>query len=169
LTIIGELIAKGAIDPKVVKAARQITSDCSARDDLCELEAIFRAVKEGDPRIPGLEKGLRYVSDPRSVDWYQGAKKILEECEDGACAGDCDEHNILVGALAASIGFKVGARAYGKAGSRNYTHVYCVAAVPKNGPWPKSYGGHGLDTTVASASVGWEPPKGRVMTYWPPE
>jgi hypothetical protein len=164
--VIADLIGKGAVDPKIVKAARKITADCDARDDLCELEAIFRAVKEGDSRIKGLESGLRYVSDPRSTDYYLGAKKILEECEDGACAGDCDEHTVLIASLCAAIGFKVGARAYGRKGTKNFTHVYAVVAVPKQGPWSKEYGGHGMDSTVADSYSGWEPPEGRVLTYW---
>lgn len=162
---IAQLIDKGATDPVVVKAARKITSDCPARDDLCELEAIYRAVKEGDPRVPALAKGLRYVADPRRVDLYRGAKFMLKDCEDGACGGDCDDATILVGALCASIGFKVGARAYARPSDKSFTHVYCVAAVPKNGGWPDGYGGHGMDTTV-DQHVGWEPPEGRVLTYW---
>lgn len=166
LETIAKLIAKGCVDPMIVRAARKITSDCPARDDLCELEAIYRAVKEGDPRVPALAKGLRYVSDPRNVDWYQGAKRILEECKAGGCAGDCDEATILVASLCGAVGFKVGARAYGKPGTKNYQHVYPIAAVPKNGGWEKNYGGHALDVTVPDAYVGWEPPSGRVLTVW---
>lgn len=166
LETIAKMIAKGCVDPTIVRAARKITSDCPSRDDLCELEAIYRAVKEGDPRVPVLAKGLRYVADPRSTDWYQGAKRMFEECKAGACAGDCDEHTILVGALCGAIGFRVGARAYGKPRTRNFQHVYCVAAVPKNGPWPGGYGGHGMDTTVPEAHVGWEPAEGHNDTRW---
>ena len=68
--------------------------------------------------------------------------------------------------LAASVGFMVGARAWGKGTSGDYAHVYPVAAVPKNGPWPKGYIGHGLDITVPRSEVGWEPEGGHFMTAW---
>jgi transglutaminase-like putative cysteine protease len=166
LKVIAKLIEKGSSAPRIVRAARIITRDCPDRDDLCELETIFRAVKEGHGGVPGLERGYRYIADPRSVDYYQGAERILAEAEGGAAAGDCDEHTILVASLCAAAGFKVGARAYAKPRERNFSHVYAVAAVPKSGPWPKGYGGHGMDTTVAEAFAGWQPESGRVLTYW---
>ena len=167
LTKIAELIAKGASEPAIVRAARAITRECDARDDRCELEAIFEAVKNGTDAVPGLKNGLRYVADPRTTDYYVGAVRTLEECRAGACAGDCDEHTILVGALCASIGFKAGARAYGPdPKQRMFEHVYAVVAGPKKrGPWGAN-GVIGMDTSTDEASVGWQPPKGAVLTYW---
>jgi hypothetical protein len=164
---IAGLVAKGAVEPSIVRAARAITADCDARDDRCELEAIFDAVREGTDAVPGLKRGLRYVADPKVADYYIGAKRILEECRAGACAGDCDEHTVLVASLAAAIGFKVGVRAWGpKPNVNEFTHVYAVVALPKKGPHPENYSGHGMDTTVTAAHVGWQPPRGRVLTYW---
>jgi hypothetical protein len=164
---LAELIAKGSRDPSIVRAARAITADCDARDDRCELEAIYDAVKNGTDAVPGMQNGLRYVADPKTTDYYIGAARILQECKAGACAGDCDEATILVASLASAIGFKAGARAYGPNPRVNeFVHVYPVAALPKKAPWPKGYAGHGLDITVPEAYVGWEPPKGRVLTYW---
>lgn len=81
---------------------------------------------------------------------------------------NCDDQTILVGSLAAALGFKVGARAWGPDTDQDgdYQHVYAVAAVPKGGPWPKDYYGHALDTTVPSAAVGWEPSGGHILTAW---
>jgi len=155
------------MDPTIVRAARAITADCDSRDDRCEVEAIFEAVREGTDKVPGLKKGMRYVADPRVGDYYVGARRILEECRAGACSGDCDEHAVLVASLCAALGYKVGVRAWGPKPSVNeFVHVYAVVALPKKGPHPESYGGHGMDTTVAEAYPGWQPPKGRVLTYW---
>ena len=163
---IAELIRKGSVDGEVLQAAKKITRDCSARDDLCELEAIFQAVKYGDSRISWLKKGLRYIADPYPFDTFHSATAMIESCRSGACSGDCDDATILVGSLVASIGFMVGARAWGPGRSGDYAHVYPVAAVPKNGPWPKDYFGHGLDVTVPQSEVGWEPAGGHFMTAW---
>lgn len=167
LRTITELIAKGTKDPAVVRAARAITAHLPSRDDTAELDAIYDAVKHGTDAVPALKRGLRYVSDPRTVDWYQGAGATLRECAAGACAADCDEHTILVGALAGALGFKVGARAWGPPKAREFTHVYAVVAFPKKGPWTDTDSSvRALDTTVDEAYVGWQPPRGRVLTYW---
>lgn len=171
LVEIERLILKGSIHPKILQAAKAITSDCDPRDDLCEIEAIYSAVKHGTNRVPWLRKGVRYVADSYAHDAFHGVASQIDLCRDGACAFDCDDQTILVGALASAIGFKVGARAWGP-GTRQsdeYQHVYAVVAIPKNGPWPRDYYGHGLDTTVPSAGVGWEPSGGHVMTAWPEE
>lgn len=162
-----KLIEKGSYDPDVRRVALQIVGDCAGKDDLCELQAIFDAVKHGTDAIPFLKNGFKYVADPRAADFYMGAKRALYECTRGACGGDCDDHTILVGSLCAALGFKVGARAWGPNASRDvFTHVYCVVALPKKGPWPRGYAGHGMDTTVEKSSVGWEPPKRRAVTAW---
>lgn len=160
-------IEKGSTDPDVRRIAIQIVSDCEAKDDLCELQAIFDAVKHGTDRVPFLKNGVKYVADPRAADFYTGAKRLLSECSRGSCAGDCDDHTIIVGSLCAALGFKVGARAWGPDRNKDvYSHVYCVVALPKKGPWPRGYTGHGMDTTVSQSSVGWEPPRRRALSMW---
>lgn len=164
-----EFIQKGSIDPVIRRTAQRIVSDCDARDDLCELQAIYDAVKHGTDKVPALRNGFKYVADPQYADFYVAAKRSLTECLRGACAGDCDDHTILVGALAASIGFSVGARAWGpKSAPRgHYAHVYPIVKIPKRGPWPKTYTGHGMDTTVEDSTIGWEPPSSpNVLTAW---
>ena len=165
------LIAEGVSDPKtahaVIRAARAITAECEGKDELCEVEAIYEAVKHGTSRVRGLEKGLRYVSDPRTFDYFAGPAATLKECEAGACAGDCDDATILVAALLLALGFKAGVRAWGpREGVKRFDHVYPVVALPKHGPWEKGYTGHGMDTTIVDGYPGWEPRKGAILTYW---
>lgn len=164
LMFLRDVALKASTDPAVRKAALILTSRCAARDDLCELRAIFNAVKEGDDRVPGLANGVRYVSDPQHIDHFSSPRRLLKMCEEGACAEDCDGHAALIAALGAAVGFRMGLRAYGKRGREKiYTHVYAVAAFPKLGRVAEVVG---LDTTVPSAEVGWEPPRGNAMTAW---
>ena len=166
-----DMIGKGLSDPRsaplIIRTARAIVSDCDARDDRCEVEAIYEAVKYGTPKVPGMARGLRYVSDPRTFDYFSSAGATLKACASGSCAGDCDDAAILVATLCLALGFKAGVRAYGpNPRVKRYEHVYPIVALPKHGPWPKGYTGHGMDTTVPDAYVGWEPPRGAAMTLW---
>lgn len=165
LTALAELATRAMErEPTIRRAALAITSDCQARDGDCELEAIFNAVKYGDSRVAGLGKGVRYVSDSLLADHFASPARILENCAGGACGGDCDDHAALVSALAGSIGFKVGLRAWGPFG-HDFEHVYAVA-VPKGGSPVMGRIAIGLDTTYPGSYVGWEPPNGRTMTAW---
>lgn len=158
---LAEQTQRSVVQPTIRHAAMVITSDCPGRDDLCELEAIFNAVKHGDPRVKGLERGVRYVADPRWADFFTAPHRTLQMCRRGSCAGDCDDQASLIAALAGAIGFKVGLRAWGpKAG--DFVHVYAVATTPKRKP-SKVFG---MDTTVPDSYVGWEPPGGHTLTAW---
>lgn len=163
---LADLVVKGSIDPAVVNVARAIVADCDSRDDLCEITAIFDAVQRGTDKVPALRNGIRYVKDPRAADFFQGARRLLESAAKGANRADCDEHAVLVASLCAALGFRSGVRAYGSDPKGEYTHVYAIVAVPKDGPWAPDYGGHGMDTTVPDAHPGWQPAKGRVLTFW---
>ncbi len=163
------ILQRAAIHPDVVVIAKQITQDCDSRDDMCELNAIFDAVHSGNPAVAPLRKGVRYVRDPRWADYFTSPVDLLRQCMSGACAEDCDGHALLVAALCAALGWKVGLRAYGE-DDGGFSHVYAVVAFPK---LPVKSGGHliweqvlGLDTTVPRSKVGWEPPRANVLTAW---
>lgn len=158
---LAELAQRSTVHPLVRDTAIRLTSECQARDDECELQAIFEAVKHGDSRVAALKNGVRYVADPRWADHFTAPYRLLKQCATGACAGDCDDHAALITALAGSLGFKVGLRVWGPKAD-NYVHVYAVAGLPKRDPQHVV----GLDTTVDSSTVGWEPPDGSVLTAW---
>jgi hypothetical protein len=190
LRVLAQLVEKDTKNPKVITVARAIVQDCPARDDMCEVTAIFDAVKKGDPRIKGLEKGLRYVTDPRLADYFVSPSKTLELCEGGSCGGDCDEAASLQAALLGSLGFVTGLRGWGvppRGGPRPpLSHVYTVVRIPKKNSDFNGYGGGrsrpvrlsgygrfnealgceeiGLDTTVANSYPGWEPPGNNTLT-----
>lgn len=142
--------------PLVRERALQIISVCGARNDLCEVEAIFDAVKNGRPDVPGFERGVKYVADPNWADLFHTPSKIIEMLQQGINGFDCDDHTALICALLGSIGFTTGMLAYGPPGSEGYTHVLAVVKLPKRLSGQISMAG--LDTTVDEATVGWLPP-----------
>lgn len=163
LVLLAEQTKASVLTPRVRLAALQITQDVPSRDYIGELRAIYAAVKHGDPRVEGLMKGVRYSSDPIAHDLFSSPDRTLENCDNGGCGGDCDDHAALVAALAAHLGFRACLRAYGPSPDQKdiYDHVYAVVGGPdKNSPeeWI------GMDTTVDEANVGWEPPPGHVLS-----
>lgn len=163
LKTLAKLTLQASIDPTIRATALKIVRDCASRDDKCELEAIFNAVKFGDPDVRPLRNGFKYVADPRFSDYFTDPRDSLRSCIKGACAGDCDDHTALVAALLSSIGWQAGLRAWGPSSGSEFVHVYPVVAFPKRPPYSAALG---LDTTVDESEVGWEPPKGRVLTAW---
>lgn len=163
LQTLRDLALEHTVHPLITTAARQITARdvCENRDDECELEAVYEAVKHGTDRVAGLERGVRYVADPHWADHFTAPARLLTQCQNGACGGDCDDHAMLVASLLGSIGFRTGLRAWGPR-SGEYVHVYAVAKTPKK----RSTEVVGLDTTVDEAYVGWEPGKGYTLTAW---
>lgn len=158
---LAELTQRSVLHPLVRDTAIRLTADCDPRDDTCELEAIFNAVKHGDPRSIPLKNGLRYVADPRWADHFTAPSRILQQCVRGACAEDCDGAAGLIAALAASVGFRVGLRVWGPSAD-DFVHVYAVAGVPKRDPTEVL----GMDSTVPDSYLGWEPGNGHILTAW---
>ncbi len=157
---LAKLIEKSTVDPIVRNAALAITHDVDSRDDQGEIDAVFNAVKYGSDQVKGLEKGLKYMSDPRWADFFTAPSRVLRDAAvNGYAAEDCDGHSALVCALLGSLGFLVGLRAWGRT-KGEFTHVYAVVGMPKISPSELQP----LDTTVEESEPGWEPPKGHVLT-----
>jgi hypothetical protein len=161
LNALAELANRSSIHPTIRAAALTLTNNCPARADECELSAIFNAVKSGDSRIKGLEKGLRYVSDPRWADYFSAPQRTLQLCRRGACGADCDDHASLICSLGAALGHNMGLRVWGKE-KGVFSHVYAVARVPKRAPRRTI----GMDSTVPYSFLGWEPEYGYSHTQW---
>lgn len=165
LRILAELCQRSIINEPIVRStALQVVSGCASRDDRCELESIYNAIKFGSKNSDALRHGLKYVADPRWADYFVAPHNTLKMCLEGSNGGDCDDHSGLNAALAGALGFRVGFRAWGpsKDPSGEYVHVYAVAGYPKRDPKQVL----AMDTTVDEAKLGWEPPYGHVMTAW---
>jgi hypothetical protein len=167
LVLLAQLTAEDTFDPKIRSAAIKMVRRCAARDDICELTALFEAVKYGDAQVRGLENGLKYMSDNFYVDGFVSPAQMLRECENGACGEDCDSHAALMAALAGNLGYRVGIRAWGH-GEDGYEHVYAVALIPKDEPDLSKCYEFGLDTSadVGDSHAGWQPQEGHVATAW---
>lgn len=159
---LAKLTQRSTVHPLVRETAIKIVQRCEARDDMCELQAIFDAVKYGTPDVKGFERGIRYVADPNWSDFFTAPNRLIEMAARGAAAGDCDDHAALIAALAGSIGYTTGLRVWGPNKDSGFVHVYAVVAAPKRDPDEV----YGMDTTVDESSVGWEPPSGVVLTAW---
>jgi len=163
---LAKLIQAGQESPLVRATALKIVRSCESRDDQCELQAIFDAVKNGDPEVEALANAFAYRADPNTMDFFSGAERTLKMCAKGACGGDCDDHTVLVGSLAGSLGFKIGARGYGPEKNGPLIHVYAVALTPKRIKNKATV--VGMDTTVPESELGWQPPPGNYKTAWVP-
>lgn len=172
LRALADLGRRSIAHPLVKETAHLIVRKCPPRDEACELEAIFNAVRHaswggGDPDVPGLAYGVRYAHDPILFDSFTAPYKLLElgreaNVSGGAPSGDCDDMAILLASLAGVVGFTTALRAWGPAHGSDFEHVYALAGLPKNNPtqW------YAMDATVDRAYVGWEPPPGRVLTAY---
>lgn len=172
LSKLAGMTARSVTEANVREAGILLTMECGngrnrdPRTDLCEIQAIYGAVKTGDRRVAALANGVRYVADPILRDFFIAPHRMLQMCERGACGEDCDSQAALVAALLATVGFTAGLRAWGKAGGKYYQHVFAVVLHPKKPEQGKRQRVISLDTTVDRAEVGWAPPKGRVHTAW---
>lgn len=163
LRVLADLTNNASVNALVRATALKIVRNCAGRDDVCELEAIYNAVKNGDPDVEPLKDGFKYVADPRYADYFVSPVDTLKMCLKGACGSDCDDHVTLVCSLMASLGYKVGLRAWGPKNSGGFVHVYAVCAFPKRPPWSRVIA---MDTTVPEFEAGDEPPRGDVLTAW---
>lgn len=133
----------GLRDPLMRRIGLMITRRCPARDDLCELRAIFDFV--ADPR------NVRYTGDIAHKDTFQNALRTLQ-----FGGGDCDDHSALNAVLAMENGFQTKFRITSNHGA-TWDHIYAMAGVPKHSPrrWVA------LDTTLGPGRFGHEPPRAK--------
>lgn len=163
LKVLADLTLRATVNPLVRNTALKIVRDCGSREDACELEAVYNAVKHGDPQVAPFKRPFKYVADSRYADYFASPVDSLNGCMKGACGGDCDDHTSLICALLGSLGWKCGLRAWGRKGDGVFSHVYAVVAYPKRPPWRSWVA---LDTTVPEFGPGDEPPRGDVLTAW---
>lgn len=96
LRVLGELTLRATVDPFVVAVAKKVVAECASRDDACELDAIYNAVKYGDPNVAPLRRGFKYIADPRFADYFTSPVDALRACLKGVCGGDCLPGETLV-------------------------------------------------------------------------
>lgn len=129
-------------DPRMRQIGLAVTQGCPARNDMCELAAIFEFVK----------RNVRYTGDITNKDTFQSAWRTLQ-----IGGGDCDDMAGLNSVLAMENGFTTKFRITSNTGA-TWDHIYCLAGVPKMSPrkWVA------LDTTLPGQNkFGVEPPRAK--------
>lgn len=146
--------------PLVRETAIRMVRNCKGRDDMCEIQAVFTAIRDGDRGVPGFEKGMKYMTDPEMwsadgqdvIDHYTTPDRMIEECMRGVCAEDCDGMSAsLPIALLMSLGWKCAAAIFKPNGAKYFEHIYTLVGYPKLDPEKVI----AFDTTV-SHDMGWE-------------
>lgn len=105
LRALADLSRRSVAHPLIKTTSHLITRKCPPRDEMCELTAILQAVRHhswltpegapgGDPDVPGLVYGVRYVHDPVLFDSFTAPYLLLAEGVEanrggGAPSGDC--------------------------------------------------------------------------------
>ena len=136
----------GLKDPRMRQIGLEVTSACRARDDMCELAAIYEFVK----------RNVRYTGDITDKDTFQTAWRTLQ-----MAGGDCDDHSVLCAVLAMENGFQTKFRITSNTGA-TWDHIFCLAGVPKTSPrkWIV------LDTTLPGANkFGVHPPMAKYKDF----
>ncbi len=124
---------------RIVQLARMIVAGQGRKDHVAELEALFDWVKEH----------VRYIEDPADLELVSGASyTIFVEGQ-----GDCDDHAVVMAALAKAIGRPVAFRTVGADPSRprEFSHVYAMIGAGQPVQW------YAADTAEGDR-LGWEPP-----------
>jgi hypothetical protein len=131
----------GLQDPEMRRLGLSVVQQCPARDDMCELGAIFEFVA----------RNIRYTGDIAGKDTFQSALRTLQYA-----GGDCDDHSVLNAVLAMENGFDTKFRITSNTGA-SWDHIYTMAGVPKHAPrrWVA------LDTTLGTGRFGREPPRAK--------
>lgn len=138
----------GLRDPKMREIGLRVTQGCPERNDMCELEAIFRFVTG---TAPDGHPNVRYTGDIARKDTFQSALRTIQYR-----GGDCDDHAVLCAVLAMENGFDCRFRITSNTGA-TWDHIYCMAGVPKVGPsrWVP------LDTTLGPRRFAKQPPQAK--------
>lgn len=133
-----DLVWEGLKDPEMRKLALQITRRCEARDDLCELKAIFDFN----------QSRIRYTGDIAGLDTFSTWRRALDFGGE-----DCDGHSIANATAAGHNGFGCVFRLTTSKAGTPFEHVYAVALFSKLEP----QAGIAMDTTLPGGKLGDEP------------
>lgn len=165
VSILQKLTEDGVKDPEMRKLALQVTRQCPARDDRCEIRAIYNAVKQR-VRYTGDVAPIQHSNgDVEGVDYFQSAKRTWE-----IGGGDCDDQAVLNATLLSLNGIPARFRITAPRGSGGFvsgddgggwSHIYTLAGTPRNGPaqWMP------LDTTIPGEFFNREAPFGKHVDF----
>lgn len=138
---------EGARNPHIRAVAVHTVEDVPNRDARGEVRAIFNAV----------QKSIAFRGEKGEL--VQTPVVTLH-----LCAGDCDDHSVLLAALLQALGHKTRfvTVAADPEDPNTFTHVYVEVYDRASGQWMP------LDTTQAGAQPGWAPDRITRIKQWQP-
>jgi hypothetical protein len=118
VTYLQQLIEDGLRDEYVRRKAVDIVNRAGVKghDELGEIRAIVKWV----------QNNLTYRKDPIEVEYFQSARRLLKDVEQGRSAADCDDFVIVAGALLGSIGYPTGALIVDSNADGVFNHVMLI-------------------------------------------
>lgn len=149
-------------DPWTREMAAKIIHKCKSRDNMCQAQAIYDAVRQhvryiGDVtpiKFPDKEGG-----EVEPIDYFQSARRTWE-----MGAGDCDDQVTLIASLASAVGIPARLRVTAPDKRSDWAHIYPILGFPVEGPrkWMA------LDTTLEDPTrMGHEIRFGKNRDYTP--
>ena len=116
--ILIKLIEDGLRDEYVRRKAVEIVNRAGvgSHDELGEIRAICKWV----------QNNVVYRKDPIDVEYFQTARRLIKDVEQGRSAADCDDFVILAGALLGSLGYQTGALIVDSNADGVFNHVMLV-------------------------------------------
>jgi len=112
------LIEDGLRDEFVRNKAKEIVTKAGIRghDELGEIRAIVKWV----------QNNAVYRKDPIDVEYFQTARRLIKDIEQGRSGSDCDDHVILAASLLGSIGYATGALIVDSNADGVFNHVMLI-------------------------------------------
>jgi hypothetical protein len=137
---------EGFSDPRVRATAVDIVRGLSNRDRQGQIAAVLTWVKQ-------------------NIDFRGEYKELLQTpvVTLQLCAGDCDDHSMLISSLLKTLGFttRFSTVAADAEDPSQFTHVFCEVLDPTTEQWIA------LDSTVKSSTPGWRPKNLYREKAWP--
>ena len=118
VTTLKELIEDGLRDEYVRNRAVEIVNRAGVpgHDELGEIRAICKWV----------QNNAVYRKDPIDVEYFQTARRLIKDIEQGRSASDCDDHVILAASLLGALGYQSGALIVDSNADGVFNHVMLV-------------------------------------------
>jgi hypothetical protein len=141
----GEVVKGSLRDPAMRQIGLLITRGCPARNDMCELQAIFDFI----------QRNIRYTGDITFKDTFQSGWRTMQ-----FGGGDCDDHAELGAVLCMENGYQCKWRITSNTGA-TWDHIYLMAGIPKHRPasWVA------LDTTLGKGKFARQPPSAKFRDF----
>jgi transglutaminase-like putative cysteine protease len=119
-----KLVHKSVQDPEMRKLALQITRNCPERDQMCEAEAVYQAIKSRVRYTGDIGPIMHPRGEVEGIDLYQSARRTWE-----FGGGDCDDNAVLGATLLALNGIESRFRVVRQKADPDWSHIYAFGVI----------------------------------------